>query len=405
MFKLIGTHMYKFFFFLVFCFSFALRAEAFNATNVKFEILINKTTVENDSELLFTLFQVQPKSQGIPRERVGAAIRMMRDGTIKAIRTFPKAIVFDLKRQSNGAYTYQIENGFLSQCRGFNHVVIETDENLDYQTQYKALELTHTNKHDFDILPNGNYLSNSYEPRRSTMGTNFKRANNCLQDAVVQERTLEGNIVFEWHGLEFYNADQTFYKRERGDYLHLNSTDLSPDGKHFLFSLFGISQVAIVSRANAKIIGRLGNRGRFEFIDDPLNGFCGQHQVEWTANNRILLFDNGNPERCGKTTAKRNYSRVVEYELNFELKTAKLIWSYERKDIHGTIAGGVSRLKNGNTLIAWGRHVKNIETAPTFTEVTSKGEVVWEARAKFDYKKLERKRQTPRSYRIYAIEE
>jgi hypothetical protein len=382
--------------------SVASHAFAFDKSNLDIEVLVNEKDKHNGADLLFTLFQVQPKGDTSAPARVGSVVRMSRDGKLEAVRSFPKGIVFDFKQQPNGIYTYQAENGFLGSCKGFNHVVIQTNSELEYQKQHVTKGLVHTNKHDFDVLPNGNHVLNAYEPVRSSKGAEFNRKSDCLQDSVVQEITPKGKVVFEWHALENYTTNQTFYKRDRGDYIHLNSTDLSDDGKTYLFSLFGYSQVAVVSRNKAELIGTLGNGGTFKFVDDPLNGFCGSHQAEWTAENRVLLFDNGHPKRCGETEKKRDYSRAVEYQLDFEAMTATKVWSYERKDIHGKIAGGATRLSNGNTIIAWSAHSKNLETAPSFTEVTPQGEVVWEARAKLDYEKLLPEKRTPRTYRIYT---
>ena len=346
---------------------------AFEPSDVQIEILKNELTAEQSSDLLITLHRAQGKTDKYPYQRIATAMRLGRDGKPKAIKTFNGRLAFDLKRQPNGKITYIAEDGPLKDCQGYNSVVIGTDENLNPIEWHRTRELKHTNKHDFDILKNGNYLFNSYEPKRSSRGANFSRLNNCVQDAVVQEVRPNGKIEFEWHALEHFGTNPPKFDRKLVDYAHLNSTDLSDDNQLFLFSLRKLSQVAIVSRDTADVVGVLGDRGTFKFVNDPLNGFCGQHQVDWIGANRIILFDNGTATHCGTAAVPREYSRVVEYEIDIAAMTATLVWSYERKDVLSVSAGGAVRLKNGNTLIAWGRHGKAEPTAPSFTEVNGAG--------------------------------
>lgn len=378
-------------------------SQAFDMENVNVEVTKNNVNGHSGQDLLFTLFQVQPKSEKSKSMRLGASIRISREGEIRAFKAFDKSLVFDLKQHSDGMLTYAIEDGNLKGCGGHNHAIVETDADLNFIKAHKIAELIHTNKHDFDILENGNYLFNSYEPKRSSRAVSFKRKDNCLQDSIVQERTVDGEVVFEWSALEALGTSYPFYDRARSDFAHINSTDLSPDGDTFVFSLFGLSQSILVSRRSGETLGRLGNGGDINFVDDPLNGVCGQHQVEWTSSDTLLLFDNGNPERCGKNAKQRSYSRAVEYKIDLKARTAKMIWQYENKEVHGLIAGGARRLSNGNTIIAWGRHSKNKETAPAFTEVDADGTVVWEATAKFSLKGLAPENSIPRTYRIYEM--
>ena len=95
-------------------------------------------------------------------------------------------------------------------------------------------------------------------------------------------------------------------------------------------------------------------------------------------NGDLMLFDNGNcrPDR---------HSRAVEYKLDMARKTATLVWSYAADDgfAFRNCCGQVQRLKNGNTLIAWGGLAGNPrdDAIPVATEVTPAGQVVFELRS------------------------
>ena len=76
-------------------------------------------------------------------------------------------------------------------------------------------------------------------------------------------------------------------------------------------------------------------------------------------------------------------SRIVEYKLDEEAKTATLVWSYERPGHHNINQGGAIRLPSGNTLIAWGNGTPHI-----ITEVDPQGEIVFDIAAQDDTGRL-----------------
>ncbi|MCK5405822.1 MAG: DUF11 domain-containing protein, partial [Candidatus Krumholzibacteria bacterium] len=88
---------------------------------------------------------------------------------------------------------------------------------------------------------------------------------------------------------------------------------------------------------------------------------CRRHE-----NGTITIFDNGNHNDPRE-------SRVVEYDIDEENKTATLIWQYRNDPlIIGLSLGSAQRLENGNTLIGWG------STNPNVTEVRSDGSKAFE---------------------------
>jgi hypothetical protein len=92
-----------------------------------------------------------------------------------------------------------------------------------------------------------------------------------------------------------------------------------------------------------------------------------------------MLFDNGN-DRAQKET------RVVEYKMDWDKKTATYLWSYPAPTDFPfrRCCGLAQRLKNGNTFVAWGGwqaapHDK--ESIPVATEINRNGDVVFEIRS------------------------
>jgi hypothetical protein len=85
------------------------------------------------------------------------------------------------------------------------------------------------------------------------------------------------------------------------------------------------------------------------------------HQPTLTADDRILIFDNG---------TRRGWSRVVE----LEPKSRKILWTYEaepREAFFSETRGGNHRLPNSNVLVTESNRGRVFET-------TRNGEIVWE---------------------------
>jgi hypothetical protein len=209
-------------------------------------------------------------------------------------------------------------------------------------------------------------------------------------DGVLQEVTPQGEPVFEWNTWDHFLPEDSPPSWENiPDYSHLNSVDFTDDD-HWLISLRQTSQVLKVDRATGEVAWRLGGKASdFDFENDPLDGFCGQHTVSILENGHLLMFDNrkNTGVNCRKSPDGAFRSRVVEYALDEEQMTAELVWSYE----HTTFAqamGSAQRLPNGNTLVGWGT------SSPMGTEVDADGNVVFELEAHLADAGV------PRSYRV-----
>lgn len=141
------------------------------------------------------------------------------------------------------------------------------------------------------------------------------------------------------------------------DVTHANHVSVDADG-NYLISVRAFDEVLQVNRTTGAVMWRLGGvrsqANDFTFINDPLNGFSAQHTPTWLANGNLLVFDNGNFH-------DEQITRVVEYALDIENKTATLVWSYQREDAaFAPFRGSAVRLPNGDTLINWVLNRPNI---------------------------------------------
>lgn len=153
------------------------------------------------------------------------------------------------------------------------------------------------------------------------------------------------------------------------DFDHLNAlAALSPTD--VLASFAFLDSVARIDLAAGEVRWVLGgDRNEFRFVDDPEAGFSGQHSLQALPGGDVLLFDNG----LERSPA---YSRVVQYHLDEDTRTATRVWQYRATpDVFVRIGGAVQRLDDGTTLVGWslpGRiEVVTPEGAPTFVATTS----------------------------------
>ena len=339
------------------------------------------------------------------KPRKSAIIEVMKDGTVSFYEEFVGKLAFNYDYSDKEGYFYALEKPSTNSCNSKNHDIRIIGFDKTLRKSINTVSLDHTNKHDFDILPNGNYVFNSYEPSRSSFGTEFNYKGGCIIESVVQEIDPDKKVVFEWHSSHSMPVEPNFYvdKPKRGEYAHLNSTDLNYSKDEYLFSLRGKSQVVIVNRKNGETTHKIGGvNPDVSILNDEYDGFCGQHQVEWTSEDTFLLYDNGDNAFCVSGSKEREFSRAVEYKIDRTQKTADLIWQYKSPYWHGTFAGGVTRMTNGLNVISWGNHVRNKLEAPTVTVVTPEGKVIWEMTVRF--KGDDGMEVTPVSYRANVRE-
>lgn len=145
------------------------------------------------------------------------------------------------------------------------------------------------------------------------------------------------------------------------DWTHGNALKYAPDTDAYLLSLGHADILMSFGRTDGQLREMYGQEG-VPVAADSL-AFDYQHDPSWTDAGTLTMFG---------TNLDADASGAIEYELrDGELHE---IWSH---DIHGgdlqsVALGQVTRLANGNTLVAYGAE-------GVMREVTPDGEVVWEA--------------------------
>ncbi|MBU3698823.1 MAG: hypothetical protein FGM33_02260 [Candidatus Kapabacteria bacterium] len=233
--------------------------------------------------------------------------------------------------------------------------------------------------HGFMVLPNGNrviILQENVTVDMRPMVTGGHPAAS-VQQMLLQEIDITGRIVFQWRSLDHFPVTVSYENLTAPSirYFHLNAVEIDRDG-HFLISARHASLVAKIHRTTGEVLWILGGKlNQFTFENGLGNNepaeFSYQHDIRRLSNGNISLFDNGSQRTP-------QWSRGVEYQLDEQKKTCRLVWQYRNTpDLYAGVQGSMQTLPNGNRLIAWGSALSNNRTL--ISEVNSKGEIMLEA--------------------------
>lgn len=275
---------------------------------------------------------------------------------------------YDFKKHPNGELSYA---RVIGDAEGAEHVLL--DASFVEVGTVRARGLVNTDEHEFHVLPNGNFVTLSYEPSLRDMTAYGGTVDQRVDDAILQELTPELEVEFQWNSWDHVDYEDGLYGKR--DYAHVNSVFVEEDG-NWLVSARGLSQVLRIDRSTGEVLWRFGGKsGDFEVENDPIGNLCGQHTAARTPDGNLLLFDNG--QHCWPEVPERGeLTRVVEYELDEAARTARVVWSYQRDDAYTYSQGSVQRLPNGNTLIGWGLGPRSL-----LSEVDSGGKLVFDLEA------------------------
>jgi hypothetical protein len=246
---------------------------------------------------------------------------------------------------SDGYITWYLANNN-NQCTDFNffegHNKYSFSKRTSGQVYYYVLDLnfniidsiTNTNStdpdiHEFQILPNGNYLIGAL---KDTVMDLSAYTFNGIQGSittnvnayVIQEFDPAHNLVFEWNSIDYIFPTETYdaygYNAANFDYCHGNAIQLDTDG-NLLVSFRHLDAIYKIDHSTGQVIWILGGRSS-DFTFTNYIGFGGQHDVKRLPNGDISLFDNTNnhppPHR----------SRGMQFTLDTIAWTATKSWEY-----------------------------------------------------------------------------
>jgi hypothetical protein len=227
--------------------------------------------------------------------------------------------------------------------------------------------------HDVRLLPNGNYVMVTADPRPCDLSPWGEGPNTCLYHD-VQELTPAGQVVWNWRPEEHIPITETAQKwRGQTDPLlglrdpwHWNSVEWTGDG--FVLSFRHLDAVYKVDYATREIAWKLGGSSRpesLQVIGDPVfdagGSISGQHDARLSGTT-LTLFDNGSI--VGRPP------RSVAYRLDEVAGTATMLTQVTDPIAPTSPCCGSTRLlPGGNVVTGWGGSAHITENRPDGTQV------------------------------------
>ncbi len=207
-------------------------------------------------------------------------------------------------------------------------------------------------KHDFQILPNGNVLIGIRDWQIIDMSKIVPGGdpNAIVYGFVLQEQDPSHNVVFQWRSWDHFEITDAVNIDLTGpivNYVHWNASEYDTDG-NIMISSRSLDEITKIDRQTGDILWRMGgSQNEFTLVGDA-QWFTHQHSIRRTPAGTVTIYDNGNfsiPQE----------SRAVEYDLDEVNKIATMVWEFRNDPPrYSSNRGNVQRLPTGNTNISWG---------------------------------------------------
>lgn len=267
----------------------------------------------------------------------------------------------DFKLHNNGLMTYFQSGKNKFYVMDSSYTVIDS---VQCKNGYQ------TDAHDIRFLSNGNILLIGTDVQVMDMSKVVPggNPNANVMGNIIQILDNASNVIFEWRSWDHFQVTDAEHENLTSgfiDYVHANALEIDYDG-NILMSSRHLSEITKIDVNTGETIWRLGGKNnQFAFINDTI-GFSYQHAILRTKKGTYTLFDNGNFHTP-------SFSRAVEYSIDENTKTARLIWQFQEDTLfYSPAMGFVERLENGNTTISWGL------TNKAFTELDKNGNKIYE---------------------------
>src|SRR3954451_10406858 len=224
---------------------------------------------------------------------------------------------------------------------------------------------TPTDRHEMQLLPNGDYVVVGYKPRNGVDLSPYGGPSNAtVLDALIEEVSPQHKVVFRWNSKDHIGLAET------GRWYHANVLDNTahlPDGRtaydivhinaverygpqHFLVSLRHTDAIYDIARSDGHVVWKLGGTARprsLQIAGDSGPDFGGQHDIRVLPDGTVTLHDNG--------TGLGRPPRARRFRVDPQAGTATLL--EQITDPFGGMSpccGSARKLPGGHWVISWG---------------------------------------------------
>lgn len=214
-----------------------------------------------------------------------------------------------------------------------------------------------TDFHELQLLPNGDYLVDSYKPRDHVDLSPYGGPSDAsIVDAVIQEIAPDGSVQWSWTSKGHIALSETgrwwptvLHAAPPYDPVHINA--IEPDGGSLLVSFRHLDAIYRISRSDGHIEWKLGGTTTPKSLtvsgDTASQPLAGQHDVRRLPDGTITVHDNG--------TGLNRPPRALRFRVDGAQKTATLVEKLSDPQVtNSSCCGTASKLDSGGWLVDWG---------------------------------------------------
>lgn len=288
----------------------------------------------------------------------------------------------------------------------------------DILWRYEYNNAEHQQHHDFEVLPNGNFLLLAWESKTAQeaeeAGVMTGHGGTVYSEMIAEVQPFgmdSGRIVWEWHMWDHLVQDENqdannygvvsehhelihanYLSNFQADLTHCNAIDYSPDLDQIMLSSRNYSEIWVVDHSTTTeqasghtggaqnkggdLLFRWGNPAAYDLgtVDDQR--LFGQHDAHWIPSGRpgygnILVYNNGIGRPGGQAYSTIEeivppidetgyvFDTIIGYGPFQPVRTIRNI--QQEGSFFSPRISGAQRLPNGNTLICEGVGGKILE--------------------------------------------
>ena len=222
--------------------------------------------------------------------------------------------------------------------------------------------------HDFQLLPNGNYLAIQYVSTTTDLSSWGLSATEPILDCLVVELNPSGQVVWSWSANAHINAASANenFRATAPDVFHMNSVHIV---KRIVYLSFRhLDAVYAISKASGAIKWKVGGSATPQSLRVIGNTYptvlSGQHDARMRPDGSLSVHDNASNE-------PGLIPRGLRFVINTTAKTATIVEQVTDPllGMGSVCCGSAVKLGLSNWLVAWGGSPVVAELRPDGTSV------------------------------------
>ncbi len=222
--------------------------------------------------------------------------------------------------------------------------------------------------HDFQALPNGDYLGIQYVNATLDLSSWGLSTTQPILNCQIVELNPQGQVVWSWSTIAHIDvaAENANWHSSVPDVIHMNS--VQELGNQIIMSARQLDAVYDINMTTGNIIWKVGGTPTPQSLTVVGNTypqvFSGQHDARYKSGGMLTVHDNASQETS-------NSVRALRFQIDTSTHTATIEESVTDANHPGPspCCGSVDKLSSGNWVVYWGQSNYVTELTPSGSPV------------------------------------